>query len=136
MPLIFYGTLAAGAKMRTNRFPFLCGVLFLLIAWTAGFRNLGDPWNNPLFRMMAVIPMACLVGWTIVDIRENGSPWFVRVVIAFLLGVLGLLGWYVLRGYFGISLPAVATFIVLAASCVIVFFLLVIFRLPRARTTK
>jgi hypothetical protein len=136
MPLIFYGILASFRLIRSNRFLPLFGVLFLLIAWTGAFRSLGDQINNPMYRMIALVPMAIGIAWTVWDLRDYSRIWFLRILIPFFVGVGGLTGWYILRSFGGVSLPSVATFIVLAVFCVVIFFALVILRIPSAGFEK
>jgi hypothetical protein len=130
IPFIFYGTLAAGGNVRKNKFPFLCGILVLLIAFIGGLRSSGDQWDNPVYRTIALAPMACLVAWTWVTLQEGHSPWFMRILIPFLVGVFGLLGWNLMRSYFDMTLPALNTFIAIGLTGILLFIFLVIFHIP------
>jgi hypothetical protein len=131
IPFVVYGLLAAIRLSRSNKIPLLCGVLFLIIACTGALRNLSDQWNNPFFRMIGLIPLSLLISWTMLLLKENGSRWFVRVIVPYSVGVVGLSVWYLLRSYWHISLPSVATLLAITGFCLLIFFAMIVLHLPK-----
>jgi hypothetical protein len=128
LPVLIYGSLKSLRGMLSRKPEFILGVIFWAIAIIGSFRAFGDQWDNPRYRLFALIPMALLAAWAWIEWREKRDPWFLRITIPFAVATVGLTVWYLLRDYAGVKFPiapSLAGLIALTAAAFVVTLFLV-----------
>jgi hypothetical protein len=109
LPVLIFGSLKSLRGMISRKPEAILSVIFWGIAIIGSFRAFGDQWDNPRYRLFALVPMALLAAWAWVEWREKRDVWFLRITIPFAVAVIGLTVWYLLRDYAGVKFPVVAS---------------------------
>jgi len=122
--LVFYASLCAFEGIRRRHPETIMALFFWMIVYIGSYRALGDQWDNPRYRLFALIPMALLAAWGWVRFRQRNDPWLYRLLGPFATGVIGLTVWYILRYSFDIKLPPIPSLMVLTALGLSVFFIM------------
>jgi hypothetical protein len=132
--LVGYASLRAIGSFRSRHPALLMAFFFWGVAFIGSYRALGDQWDNPRYRLFALIPMALLAAWGWLRFRQKQDIWFYRILWPYVCGIAALTVWYVLRYYFSIKFPALASLATIAALSLAVFFCILLisyFRKPK-----
>jgi hypothetical protein len=123
LPALVYGALKSLRSLRARKPETILMAMFWFAALLGSYRAFGDQWDNPRYRLFALAPMALLAAWAWVTQREEGDPWFRRIVIPFAVAVVALTGWYLLRDYAMVDFPVVASILAIGAVTAVSFLL-------------
>jgi hypothetical protein len=134
LPWLIYGSLRSLRNLLSRKPEVILTVVFWLMAFIGSYRAFGDQWDNPRYRLFALIPMVLLAGWAWATGRETHDALFRWIAVPFGVAVLGLTVWYILRDYAGLNWEIIPSMAVLAGITVVTFLLTVF--LPRLRKTK
>jgi hypothetical protein len=123
LPLAAYGTLRSLGGILRRRVETILAFLFWGIAMISSYRAFGDMWDNPRYRLFALVPMALLVAWAWRKVRESRDPWFFRIAVPFAVAALGLTVWYFIRSAVPMAQSLVVILALTAASFIVMLFL-------------
>jgi uncharacterized membrane protein YraQ (UPF0718 family) len=123
LPLLIYGTLKSLRGILSRNAETILMALFWFAAFVGSYRAFGDQWDNPRYRLFALMPMALLAGWAWVTQRDEADPWFRRIAIPFAVATAALTLWYLLRDYAMVDFPVIASILGIGAVTVLAFFL-------------
>jgi hypothetical protein len=129
LPLAVYGTLKSLAGILKRKTETILAFLFWAVAVIASYRAFGDMWDNPRYRLFALVPMALLVAWAWLQVRETHDPWFFRIAVPFAVAVVGLTVWYFIRS----SVPMMESMVGILSLAAVTFLILLF--LPRKKKT-
>lgn len=119
LPIAFYGTLKSLGGLFRRKIETSMAIIFWIVAFVGSYRALGDNWDNPRYRLFALIPLALLAAWGWVQARETSDPWLARIILPFAVAVIGLTVWYLIRD----AVPMLPSLAVIAGLTTVVFVL-------------
>jgi hypothetical protein len=97
LPVAIYATGKAVGGLLRRPMAGLMAIVFWAVAWISSYRALGDLWDNPRYRLFALIPFALLAAWGWVQAEETSDTWLARIAIPFTVLTVSLTVWYFIR---------------------------------------